>query len=151
MCVHCESKKSECDGSTPSGQAKEPVESPASPSPRTPSASSSRHDSPSWMGVGSSSSARLLRSSGSRDGLTTFTVIPKLRDRDRDKDRERQHRTYQVDLVLEKHYSPQHTLERVQLHSDWTEGKASETTGKRWHEHWRMEEFPQCYLEKQVK
>lgn len=126
--VDCEPRKLECDGSTLSDQAEEPVESPASPSPRTPSASPSRHDSPSWMGVGSSlsssSSGRLLRSSGSRDGLTTFTVIPKLRDR------ERQHRTYQVDVVLERHYSPQHTLERSRHHSDGTEGRTSETTDK---------------------
>lgn len=130
MFVDCEPRKLECDGSTPNDQAEEPVESPASPSPRTPSASPSRHGSPSWMGVGSSSSCgRLLRSSGSRDGLTTFTVIPKLRDR------ERQHRTYQVDVVLERHYSPQHTVERSRHHSDCTEGRTSETTGKRRHNH----------------
>ncbi|XP_041937350.1 cordon-bleu protein-like 1 isoform X1 [Alosa sapidissima] len=120
VCVECGSRKSECDGPTPGGQPEGPAESPASPSRRTPSIGSSRRNSPSWMGVGSSS-GRLLRSSGS--GLTTFTIIPKLRDR------ERQHRTYQVEVVLEK----QQSLEGLGPHSEQVEPN-SRSTGNGEHE-----------------
>ncbi|XP_062384611.1 protein cordon-bleu [Sardina pilchardus] len=127
VCVECESRKSECDGPTPGGQPEEPAESAASPSRRTPSAGSSSHNSPSWVGAGSSS-GRKLRSSGSiGSGLTTFTVIPRLRDR------ERQHRSYQ----LEKQRSldcPGYHAEQVEPSSRSTgnvrEGSASESADK---------------------